>query len=142
MAAKKKAKKKSAKNRVSLKPRQAKLLQGLADGKSVRKAALDAGYSPNTAQHPADVLETKSMRAVLQSLLATPEKIALRINEGLDAMKTEFAKFEGKISDSKDCVDFSERRQYAELACKLKELLPSAEDRGSLDNPMIVRIDC
>lgn len=142
MASKKKAKKKSAKNRVSLKPRQAKLLQGLVDGKSVRQAALDAGYSPNTAQHPADVLETKSMRAALKDLIAPVEKIALRINEGLDAMKTEFAKFEGKISDSKDCVDFAERRQYAELACKLKELLPGDADRGSLDNPMIVRIDC
>jgi len=57
-------------------------------------------------------------------------------------MKTEFAKFEGKISDSKDCVDFSERRQYAELACKLKELLRVLRIEASLDNPMIVRIDC
>lgn len=142
MASKKKARKKSAKYRASLKPRQQKLLQGLVDGKSVRKAALDAGYSKNTAQHPADVLETQSMRQALRGLLAPPEKIAQRINEGLDAMKTEFAKFEGAITDTRECVDFAERRQYAELACKLKELMPGDEDRGTLDNPMIVRIDC
>jgi hypothetical protein len=142
MASKKKAKKKSLKNTERLKPRQAKFVDGIVDGKSARQAALDAGYAEHTANKPADIIETKSMRAVLQGLLATPEKIAQRINEGLDAMKTEFAKFEGQISDKVDCVDFAERRQYAELACKLKELLPSAEDRGSLDNPMIVRIDC
>lgn len=142
MASKKKAKKKSLKNPERLKPRQAKFVEGVVDGKSARKAALDAGYAEHTANKPADILETKSMRAALKELIAPVEKIALRINEGLDAMKTEFAKSEGAITDSRDCVDFAERRQYAELACKLKELLPGAEDRGTLDNPMIVRIDC
>jgi hypothetical protein len=142
MKAKKEAKKKTAKNRVSLKPRQAKLVEGIADGKSVRRAALDAGYSPNTAQHPADLLQTKSVRAAMRALIAPIEKIAQRINEGLDAEKTEFAKFEGQISDSRNCIDFGERRQYAELACKLRELMPSGDDKGTPDNPMIVRIDC
>jgi hypothetical protein len=133
---------KSPKNPVSLRPRQAKLLEGIVDGKSVHRAALDAGYSPNTADHPADLLGTKSMRAALQQLLPSVEKIALRINEGLDATKTEFAKFEGAITDSRQCVDFGERRQYAELACKLKELLPGDADRGTPENPIIVKIDC
>ena len=140
--AKRNAKKKSPKNPERLKPRQAKFVEGIVDGKSSRQAALDAGYAEHTANKPKDILETKSMRAALQELIAPVEKIALRINEGLDAMKTEFAKFEGQISDTRDCVDFAERRQYAELACKLKELLPGSEDRGSPDNPMIVRIDC
>jgi hypothetical protein len=133
---------KTPKNPVSLRPRQSKLLEGIVDGKSVHKAALDAGYSPNTADHPTDLLGTKSMRAALQALLPPVEKIAQRINEGLDAMKTEFAKFEGKITDSRECVDFAERRQYAELACKLKELLPGDGDRGTSQDPIIVRIDC
>lgn len=134
-------KKKTPKNPVSLRPRQAKLLEGIVDGKSVRKAALDAGYSPNTADHPRDLFGTKSMVAALKALLPPVEKIAQRINEGLDAMKTEFAKFEGAITAKIDCVDFAERRQYVELACKLKELLPGA-DRGTDETPLIVRIDC
>lgn len=146
MASKKKArqraKKKSLKIPEPLKPRQRKLLEGITEGKSIRQAATEAGYAQHTANKPSDLLETKSMRSALKGLLAPVEKIALRINEGLDAMKTEFAKFEGGISDSQDCVDFAERRQYAELACKLKELLPGDEDRGSADNPMIVRLDC
>jgi|HubBroStandDraft_6_1064221.scaffolds.fasta_scaffold22481_4 hypothetical protein len=132
---------KSPKNPVSLRPRQAKLLEGIVDGKSVHRAALDAGYSPNTADHPADLLETKSMRAALQQLLPSIEKIALRINEGLDATKTEFAKLEGAITDSRQCIDFAERRQYAELACKLKELLPRDGDRGTPETPIIVKLD-
>jgi hypothetical protein len=130
---------KSPKNPVSLRPRQAKLLEGIVGGKSLHRAALDAGYSRNTADHPADLLGTKSMRAALQALLPPVEKIAQRINEGLDATKTEFAKFEGAITDTRECVDFAERRQYVELACRLKELLPGDGDRGTPETPLI---DC
>jgi hypothetical protein len=121
------AKKKSAKNRVPLKPRQALLLEGLVEGKSVRAAALDAGYSPNTAQHPSELLDTAGMRAALAKLLAPAEKIAQRINEGLDAMETKFFQFEGSVTDSRDVVAWGERRQYAELAAKLKGLAPGTD---------------
>lgn len=121
------AKKKSAKNRERLKPRQAKLLEGIAKGKSVRSAALDAGYSPMTAQHPSELLDTVAMRAALAKMIAPAEKIAQRVNEGLDAEITEFAKFEGRITDSVQLVDYEQRRKYAELAAKLKGLAPGLD---------------
>lgn len=134
------AKKKSAKNREKLTPRQNALIEGILDGKSTHRAALDAGYSPNSAQHPAELLNTAKMREALGILIAPIEKIAQRINEGLDAKKTEFAKFEGRISDSVDCIDFEQRRQYAALAAKLKGLDPGikVEHEGDVTQRVIV----
>lgn len=134
------AKKKPAKNRVKLKPRQARLLEGLIEGKSVRAAALDAGYSPNTAQHPSDVLDTVAMREAMSRLIASPEKIAQRINEGLDATETIFAKFEGRITDSVNVIAWGERRMYADLAAELKGLKPSQkiEHGGTVTSEMRV----
>jgi hypothetical protein len=60
------------------------------------------------------------------------EKIAMRIAEGLDATETRFATFEGKITDSKECIAYGERRQYAELAAKLSGVYP---DKKELDTP-------
>jgi O6-methylguanine-DNA--protein-cysteine methyltransferase len=130
-------KKKTAKNR-ELKPRQAKLLKGIIeDGKSVFAAAIDAGYSPNTAQHPSDLLDTSAMRKALAALLAPAEKIAKRINEGLDAMETKFFQFQGEVTESRNVVAWGERRQYAELAARLKGLAPGIDydpQRGAPNN--------
>jgi phage terminase small subunit len=135
-------KKKTAKNRAKLKPRQVKLLDGLTKGKSVRAAALDAGYSPNTAQHPSELLDTVAMREALGRLLAPVEKIAQRINEGLDAMETKFFQFEGTVSDSRDVIAWSERRMYADLAAELKGMKPSQkiEHGGQVTNKIIVEM--
>lgn len=125
------AKKKTGKKRerkARLSPRQRKLLHGIViEQKAPYRAALEAGYSPNTAKDAGDLLDTAAMRKALANLLASPEKIAQRINEGLDAVQTEFAKFEGKITDSINVVAWGERRQYAELAARLKGLTPGVD---------------
>lgn len=131
--------KKTAKNRVKLKPRQAMLLEGLVEGKSVRAAALDAGYSPNTAQHPSDLLDTIAMREAMSRLLASPEKIAQRINEGLDAVETKFFQFEGIVTDHRDVVAWSERRMYADLAAELKGMKRSQKVEGG-NTTNVVRV--
>jgi hypothetical protein len=130
-AGRKPRKKKTVKNRVRLTPRQSKLLKGIiVEGKSVHKAALEAGYSPRTAHNPGDLLDTRKMREALSQLLTPIEEVAARINEGLDAERTEFAKFEGRISDQVDCVDFEQRRKYAELNLRLRGLLTDPELDG------------
>jgi len=123
----KSAKKKSTKNRERLKPRQAKLLEGISKGKSTYAAAIDAGYSPNSAQHPSELLDTVAMRAALAKMIAPPEKIAQRVNEGLDAMETKFFQFQGEVQEARDVINWTERRQYAELAAKLKGLAPGLD---------------
>lgn len=135
------AKKKTPKIRVALKPRQAKLLEGIVEGKSVRAAALEAGYSPQTAAHPEDLLDTVGMRKALAHLIAPPEKIAQRINEGLDAMETKFFQFEGMVSDSRDVIAWGERRQYAELAARLKGLTPGLPPDPMGDGPSNITVN-
>lgn len=132
-------KKKTGENRGRLTPRQQTLLEGIVDGKSVTRAALDAGYSPNTANNPGELLDTARMREALGRLLRPLEDVAMRINEGLDAQVTEFAKFEGRITDKVQCVDFEQRRKYAELNLRLKGLMPGAEfEQGSGPNNLTV----
>jgi hypothetical protein len=47
------------------------------------------------------------------------EKIAQRIAEGLDAIEVRTATFEGKITDEKEYISWSERGRYTELAARL-----------------------
>ena len=138
------AKKKTGKNRgkrKKLTPRQTKLLQGIVkEGKSTHRAALDAGYSPMTAKDPGELLDTIAMREAMARLLASPEKIAQRINEGLDAMETKFFQFEGKVSDSRNVIAWGERRMYADLASELKGMKPNQkiEHSGQVTQKVLV----
>jgi hypothetical protein len=49
---------------------------------------------------------------------------------GINAKKTIFAQFEGSFTDSRHLVDYSERRRYCELACKLMGLLKEVQQIG------------
>jgi hypothetical protein len=108
----------------TLLPRQVKLIDGITAGKSVRRAALDAGYSERMAGHPQELLGSKQLREHFARLMPPVEKIAQRIHEGLDAERLEFAKEHGKIRDIVRCVDFEQRRKYAELAATFLGLAP------------------
>src|SRR5207244_11999145 len=51
------------------------------------------------------------------------EVLVRRIAEGLNAKETKLAQYEGEYTDERYLVSWSERRRYAELACKLRGLL-------------------
>lgn len=119
-------------------PRQSKLIEGIVEGKSTRQAALDAGYTEHTAAHPDELLSTEAVRVGLAKLIAPLEKIAQRVNEGLDAEVTEFAKFEGRITHSIQCVDFEQRRKYAELAARFKGFEERTPLMGGVHNSIQV----
>jgi hypothetical protein len=131
--------KKRKKKRLSV--RQANLLKGLTvEKKTPRQAALAAGYSPSMADHPGELLDTIAMREAMARLLAPPEKIAQRINEGLDAMETKFFQFQGDVTASRDVIAWSERRMYADLAAELKGMKPSQkiEHGGQVTQKVLV----
>lgn len=101
--------------------RQTSFVEGLAGGKSARRAALDAGYAESTAAHAdRDILPAaeRNFQDIVRRHLPA-EKVVERIAAGLDAKETKFATFEGKITDSRDTIAWGERRMYAELAAKL-----------------------
>jgi phage terminase small subunit len=127
----------------SLSPRKAQFVKGVVAGKSARQAALDAGYSQSVANDPGRKLFNQSdIQSVLGEhirKIIPAERIAQRMSEGLDAMETVFAKFEGRISDKTEVVSWSERRQYAELAAKMGGYMP--KDTPDLVVPIQVVID-
>ena len=47
-----------------------------------------------------------------------PERIAKAIEEGLGALETKFFSHEGVVQDKREVVNWSERRQYAQLAAE------------------------
>ena len=115
--------KESPNNPVSRKPtmRQAEFANGLTEGKSARRAALDAGYSESSADHATtEILPAveKAFGEVIRKAIPV-ERLVQRLNEGLDAVEIKVASFEGRIKDQKAFVDYAERRAYAELIVKL-----------------------
>jgi phage terminase small subunit len=111
------------KNPVKRKPtvRQARFAEGLAEGKSARRAAREAGYSESSADHAtAEILPVveRALGEVIRSAIPV-ERLVQRLDEGLDAVEVKVATFEGKITDQREFVDYGQRRAYVELIVKL-----------------------
>ena len=137
------AKKKTGAKRRKVTPRQAKLVEGITKGKSQRQAALDAGYSERMARHPSELLSASALREAFGRFIAPPEKIARRINEGLDAVEQEVIVMGRKGKETiriQELVDYSERRQYAALASRLTGLDPGVkvEHAGQVTTRVLV----
>jgi len=88
-------------------------------------AAREAGYSEQSALSGKPMQSNAVQVAFLQLMEeACPDQLLVKkIREGLDAMETKIATFEGTISDSKDFISWSERRAYLELALKARRLI-------------------
>lgn len=98
-----------------------KYIEGLADGKTKMQAALDAGYTDSMARSATGNIETPDVRAAFAKLIQERipgRKIVDRIAEGLDAEETKFFQHEGVVTEQRNVVAWSERRQYAELAAE------------------------
>ena len=105
-----------------LSPRKQKYVKARASGMTKKDAALEAGYAESVSLRVANNIETPDVRAAFAEIMRkriSPDKIARRIDEGLDAMETKFFQSEGVVTDSKEVIAWSERRQYAALAAEL-----------------------
>ena len=106
---------------VSLPPKKQAYVQGRIEGKSKRKAALDAGFSKSMADHASSKIETRDVREAFAALIrktVPPERIVKVISEGLDAVETKFFAEKGVVKDQRNVISWPERRQYAELAAE------------------------
>lgn len=123
------AKKQSGGKRRKLSPRQTSLIEGIVEGKSVRRAALDAGYSERMADHAGELLSTETMRAFVQKRFSL-EKICQRIDEGMDAETSEVIILGRKGSETvqfNNAPNYTERRQSAALAARLMGADPASK---------------
>jgi hypothetical protein len=119
-------------------PKRRRFVEGLVDGKSMYRSAIDAGYSPAMAKN-AGVKIMPGAREEFKRRLTSkiPQaKLIQRIAEGLDAREVKLAQLEGEYTDKRYLVDYSERRRYVELAAKLLGLLVErVELSGSEEGP-------
>jgi hypothetical protein len=100
-------------------------VQGKMDAKSSSQAAPDPGYAESTAcRADAQIANKPAVRKLFAELMEqaglTDSKLALRLNEGIDAKQVKLAQHDGKFTDARTFPDFRTRHDYLELVLKLK----------------------
>jgi hypothetical protein len=104
-----------------LPPKKQKYVKARAEGMSKKAAALKAGYSQSMASSVSHAIETQDVRTAFAELIQrkiSAEKIADRIDAGLDAIETKFFQKDGEVVERVDVIAWSERRLYAALAAE------------------------
>lgn len=100
--------------------RQKKAIAHVVAGDSVSKAMRKAGYSPSSAKNPKVLTETPAFLQTMERLGISDEKIAQRINEGLDATRAVVMGTKSEESFVDIQPDFMVRHKYVETSLKLK----------------------
>lgn len=137
------AKKKTSGNLRKPSPRQADLIKGVVAGKSVRRAALDAGYSESMANHAGELLSSDALRGFCQRRLSL-DKVLTRIDEGLDAEATDVVVIGRKGKEKIELrafPDYGERRQAAALAARLIGADPANKIEVKGDVVQLIKVE-
>lgn len=101
--------------------RKQRYLENLSKGMCSVDAAKAAGYSEAYSRNRG-MIETEDVKAAAKIYFQRKfklAKIAKRINEGMDAVDTQFFAKDGVVTDSRDVVNYSERRQYVTVASQM-----------------------
>jgi hypothetical protein len=90
-------------------------------GKSSYKAAIAADYAHTTARNPQQI-ETPDVKQAFAELLRLKipaKRIVKRISEGLNATDTKFFVVNGIVKDTKETINYKERREYSSIAAQM-----------------------
>jgi hypothetical protein len=119
-------------------PRKLKYACGLAEGKTKKQAALDAGYSLSVAKTAKAHIETRDVLEALQRKIRERipiDRIVERLSEGLDAVETKFFCKNGLATEMRQVTDWAERREYIKLIAKYGGyFIEGAEVRENADD--------
>jgi hypothetical protein len=101
---------------ISVKPQSVKaaVVEKRLDGESKAQIANELGIAPKTVGR---ILDEPQFYEVVRKAIP-PEKIAKRLREGLNAKETQFFQKDGIVTDHRDVISWSERRQYLQLAAE------------------------
>src|ERR1017187_247822 len=111
----------SAIQRLASDPRRQAYFEQRLLGKSKVDSARAAGFSEAVCKKPGSRIENADVKAAFREVMAVacdPVKLAIRVQEGLDAEETKFFQHEGTVTDERNVVNFSERREYVKLAAQ------------------------
>lgn len=108
-----------------LTPQQRLLVKNLAKGMNITEAARESGYADNgyVGQLGSQALEgiREKMPKILDRHGLTDDSLIERyLKPALEAQEIEFAKFEGRITDSRDVVAWSPRLTALDMAFNLR----------------------
>jgi len=92
----------------------------VGNGGNVTKAMIDAGYSPNTANTPQKLTQSKAFVQYMEEAGVTDTKIVQVLREGLDASKAVVMGKESSDSFVDVQPDFQTRHKYLETALRVK----------------------
>lgn len=95
-------------------------------GKPVAQAMIEAGYSPNTANSPAELTQSQTFKDWNERLgfILSDELLAKKLREGLEATKIHSSHTE----PDQEVPDHANRHKYLETSLKL---------RGKLADPVV-----
>jgi hypothetical protein len=118
------------------------LLKSLAAGKTYADAARDAGYSERSLRQSgfqAFQSIRRKMPEVLERKGFTDDAVVDNyLRPALEAEETEFAKFEGKITDQVNVVAWGPRLEALDMLFRLKGSYAPREDDGA--RPVAIQI--
>lgn len=92
------------------------------------RAFKEVGYSPAVVAVPSKVTRTEAFRELMQSMGLTGERLAQKLNEGLDATKTVVMGAQSDDSFVDVQPDFTVRHKYLETGLRLSGLGREAGD--------------
>jgi hypothetical protein len=107
-----------------LTPMQSQLVKNLVNGMSITDAALEAGYSENcpaqSGSQALDAIRRKMPQILDKAGLTEDGVIENYLKPLMNAQDTEFAKFEGKISDTRKVEAWGPRAQGLDMYFRLR----------------------
>jgi hypothetical protein len=127
-----------------LTPMQSKLVKNLAKGMSITDAAREAGYSEKCpAQSGSQALDAirRKMPDILDKAGLTEDGVIEKYLKPLmNAQDTEFAKFEGKITDTRKVEAWGPRAQGLDMYFKLRGSYAPKDIGGEDGGPIQVKL--
>jgi hypothetical protein len=121
-----------AEKRKILRGKEAKLVKALAKTSNVSEAGRMAGYTKAQAAHHALRNIQKKVPEIMDRIGLTDEYLLKEcLKPGLTALETKFFADKGVVLDQKEVIAWGARRDFLDMACKLKGLYMTREGDGA-----------
>ena len=134
-----------SKNRLLTHKRRMKIVSAALQGKSITQAAIDAGYSPKTADKQAskilaDGRVKETFARILEESGLDSKFLAAKLRALIDAKTTIFSQKDGKFCDSLEIEAWETQRKTTELICRLAGHLKPDSAVTSINNSGLMQI--
>lgn len=107
---------------IHLSDRQLRYMAARADGKTKEESVKLAGYKGDAS--PTQIEKSSNLRRALQIAMEqaglTSEKLAEKIRAGVDAKKTNYYSFQGRVVDEKVSEDHEIQHKYVRTALEVR----------------------